>query len=103
MFPVQFTSGLDCQLFISVTDRLSDLSPCRKYEEIFPPELNEFVYVTDSTYTKRQLVQMEHVFLRVLAFRMTAPTANQFLRLFMSVHSVCSTTENLALVSEINH
>ncbi|XP_076606920.1 cyclin-A1 [Chaetodon auriga] len=68
-----------------------------KYEEIFPPELNEFVYSTDSTYTKKQLIRMEHAFLRVLAFKMAAPTTNQFLHLFMSVHCVCATTENLAL------
>lgn len=80
-----------------------DLSPCRKYEEIFPPELNEFVYTTDNTYTKKQLVRMEDVFLRVLAFKMAAPTTNQFLRLFMSIHSVCANTKNLALVSRINN
>ncbi|KAM7398162.1 hypothetical protein PAMA_006178 [Pampus argenteus] len=74
-----------------------------KYEEIFPPELNEFVYITDSTYSKMQLVRMEHVFLRVLAFNMAAPTTNQFLRLFMSIHSVCANTENLALyVAELS-
>ncbi|KAM7374486.1 hypothetical protein PAMP_007141 [Pampus punctatissimus] len=74
-----------------------------KYEEIFPPELNEFVYITDSTYTKMQLVRMEYIFLRVLAFKMAAPTANQFLRLFMSIHSVCANTENLALyVAELS-
>ncbi|XP_063751372.1 cyclin-A1 [Eleginops maclovinus] len=67
-----------------------------KYEEICPPELNEFVYTTDSTYTSKQLVSMEHVFLKVLSFRMAAPTTNQFLRLFMSIHSVCTITENLS-------
>ncbi|XP_056265144.1 cyclin-A1 [Pseudoliparis swirei] len=74
-----------------------------KYEEILPPELNEYVYTTDNTYTKQQLVRMEHVFLRVLAFKMVAPTTNQFLRLFMSIHSVCADTENLALyVAELS-
>nr|XP_046267522.1 cyclin-A1 isoform X3 [Scatophagus argus] len=74
-----------------------------KYEEIFPPQLNEFVDTTDRTYTKKQLVRMEHVFLRVLAFRMTVPTVNQFLRLFVSIHSVCGTEENLALyVAELS-
>nr|XP_020476063.1 cyclin-A1 isoform X2 [Monopterus albus] len=74
-----------------------------KYEEIFPPELNEFVYITDSTYTKKQLVRMEHAVLRVLAFKLAAPTTNQFLHLFMSIHSVCVTTENLALyVAELS-
>ncbi|XP_022070058.1 cyclin-A1 isoform X2 [Acanthochromis polyacanthus] len=68
-----------------------------KYEEIIPPELNEFVYITDNTYTKKQLIQMEHVFLRVLDFNMAAPTSNQFLHLFMSIHSVCANTKNIAL------
>uniref|UniRef100_A0A3Q3N147 G2/mitotic-specific cyclin-B2 n=1 Tax=Labrus bergylta TaxID=56723 RepID=A0A3Q3N147_9LABR len=67
-----------------------------KYEEISPPELSEFVYTTDSTYTKKQLVRMEHVFLRVLAFKMAAPTINQFLQLFMSIQPLCANSENLA-------
>ncbi|XP_061596745.1 cyclin-A1-like [Cololabis saira] len=68
-----------------------------KYEEIFVPKLNEFVYITDSTYTRKQLVQMETTLLRVLSFNMSAPTIYQFLRLFISIHSVCPKTENLAL------
>jgi len=28
---------------------------CRKYEEIYPPDVGEFVYVTDDTYTKQQV------------------------------------------------
>ncbi|KAM4620400.1 cyclin-A1 [Polymixia lowei] len=68
-----------------------------KYEEIFPPELGEFVYITDGTYTKKQLIRMEHLFLKVLAFDMTVPTTYQFLRHFVTVQSVCSQTENLAL------
>ena len=80
-----------------------DLSPCRKYEEIFPPELNEFVFATDSTYTKKELIRMEHVLLRVLDFKMAAPTTNQFLHLLMSVQPVSAIAENLALVSKINN
>ncbi|XP_047235911.1 cyclin-A1 isoform X2 [Girardinichthys multiradiatus] len=68
-----------------------------KYEEIFPPELNEFVYITDCTYSKKQLLRMESVLLKMLDFKMAAPTTNQFLRLFISVHPICSTTKNLAL------
>ncbi|XP_028277970.1 cyclin-A1 [Parambassis ranga] len=67
-----------------------------KFEEISPPELNEFVYITDSTYTKTEVLRMEHTLLMVLNYKMAAPTINQFLHLFMSVHSVCATTENLA-------
>lgn len=78
-------------------------SPCRKYEEVVPPELNEFTYITDNTYTKKQLLYMEYIFLKVLAFKMAAPTTNRFLCLFMSIHSVCAITESLALVSKINN
>ncbi|OXB62200.1 hypothetical protein ASZ78_013931 [Callipepla squamata] len=42
-----------------------------KYEEIYPPEVDEFVYITDDTYTKRQLLRMEHLLLKVLAFDLT--------------------------------
>lgn len=74
-----------------------------KFEEIFPPELNEFVYITDSTYTKKQLIRMEHVLLKVLGFRLTAATAKQFLRQFLLVHPVDGTTENLAMyLSELS-
>ncbi|XP_034462748.1 cyclin-A1 [Hippoglossus hippoglossus] len=74
-----------------------------KYEEIYPPKLNDFVYITDSTYTKGQLIRMEHFVFKVLAFKMAAPTMNQFLRLFMSIHPVCANTENLALyVAELS-
>ncbi|XP_060942372.1 cyclin-A1 [Limanda limanda] len=74
-----------------------------KYEEIYPPRLNDFVYITDSTYTKWQLIRMEHFILKVLAFKMAAPTMNQFLRLFMTVHPVSANTENLALyVAELS-
>ena len=30
-----------------------------KYEEIYPPDLRDFVYVTDKAYTKRQILKME--------------------------------------------
>lgn len=78
----------------------ADLSLCRKYEEIDPPEVDDFVYVTDSTYSRKVLLRMEHVFLRVLGFKMTAPTVYQFVRQLVSIQSVCRRTENLTLVSK---
>lgn len=30
-----------------------------KYEELFPPEIKDFVYITDDTYTKKQILDME--------------------------------------------
>lgn len=31
-----------------------------KYEEIYAPEVNDFVYITDNAYTKQQIFQMEN-------------------------------------------
>ncbi|XP_069323434.1 cyclin-A1 [Eulemur rufifrons] len=67
-----------------------------KYEEIYPPEVDEFVYITDDTYTKRQLLRMEHLLLKVLAFDLTVPTTNQFLLQYLRRQGVCVRTANLA-------
>lgn len=32
-----------------------DYSFSRKYEEIYPPDVGEFAYITDDTYTKQQV------------------------------------------------
>jgi len=50
-----------------------------KYEEIYPPDVGEFVYITDDTYNKRQVLRMEHLVLKVLGFDLSGPTANVFL------------------------
>ncbi|XP_066477352.1 cyclin-A1 [Tiliqua scincoides] len=67
-----------------------------KYEEIYPPEIEEFVYITDDTYTKKQLLRMEHLLLKVLAFDLTVPTINQFLLQYLQRHGVSLKTENFA-------
>ncbi|XP_069496765.1 cyclin-A1 [Ambystoma mexicanum] len=67
-----------------------------KYEEIYPPEVDEFVYITDDTYTKKQLLRMEHLLLKVLAFDLTVPTTNQFLLQYLQRHGVCVKTEYFA-------
>lgn len=71
----------------------------RKYEEVYPPEVEEFAYITDDTYTKKQLLRMEQHLLRVLAFDMTAPTVHQFLMQYTLEEHICARTVNLALVS----
>ncbi|XP_061484386.1 cyclin-A1 isoform X2 [Rhineura floridana] len=67
-----------------------------KYEEIYPPEVEEFVYITDDTYTKKQMLRMEHLLLKVLAFDLTVPTINQFLFQYLQQHGVSVKTENFA-------
>ncbi|TQD99660.1 hypothetical protein C1H46_014718 [Malus baccata] len=53
-----------------------------KYEEIVAPEVEQFCYITDNTYTKKEVLQMESSVLNHLKFEMTAPTALCFLRRF---------------------
>jgi len=53
-----------------------------KYEEIYPPEVTEFVYITDDTYTKKQVLRMEHLVLKVLNFDLAIPSALTFANLF---------------------
>lgn len=72
---------------------------CRKFEEIYPPEVAEFVYITDDTYTKKQVLRMEHLVLKVLSFDLAAPTINQFLTHYFLQHSVNKQVESLAMVS----
>ena len=56
-----------------------------KYEEIYPPELKDFVYITDRAYTKEDVLQMEFRILSVLQFDLTFPTALRFLERFTKV------------------
>ncbi|NXL06231.1 CCNB1 protein, partial [Mesembrinibis cayennensis] len=51
-----------------------------KYEEVFPPHIGDFAYVTDNTYTKFQICQMEMKILRALNFCLGRPLPPHFLR-----------------------
>lgn len=54
-----------------------------KYEEICAPQVEEFCYITDNTYVKEEVLQMESGVLNYLKFEMTAPTAKCFMRRFV--------------------
>lgn len=68
-----------------------------KFEEIYPPEVAEFVYITDDTYTKKQVLRMEHLVLKVLSFDLAAPTINQFLTQYFLHQPVSKQVKNLAM------
>ncbi|KAG6497681.1 cyclin-A1-4-like [Zingiber officinale] len=59
-----------------------------KYEEICAPQVEEFCYITDNTYFKDEVLQMETEVLKYLKFEMTAPTAKCFLRRFIRAAQV---------------
>ena len=54
-----------------------------KYEEIWAPEVRDFVYISDKAYTKEQILAMEKLILNTLKFDLTVPTANTFLCRFL--------------------
>jgi len=41
-----------------------------KYNEIYAPELKDFVYVTDNAYSKHQVLEMEARILQALNFEL---------------------------------
>ncbi|NWY17288.1 CCNA2 protein, partial [Aphelocoma coerulescens] len=68
-----------------------------KFEEIYPPEVAEFVYITDDTYTKKQVLRMEHLILKVLSFDLAAPTINQFLTQYFLHQQTDAKVESLSM------
>lgn len=49
-----------------------------KYEEIWAPEVRDFVYISDRAYSRDQILAMEKAMLNTLRFRLTVPTAAAF-------------------------
>ncbi|KAK8451794.1 hypothetical protein SEVIR_5G005850v4 [Setaria viridis] len=60
-----------------------------KYEEICAPQVEEFCYITDNTYFRDEVLEMEASVLNYLKFEMTAPTAKCFLRRFARAAQAC--------------
>ncbi|KAJ8340476.1 hypothetical protein SKAU_G00351090 [Synaphobranchus kaupii] len=51
-----------------------------KYEEMYAPEIGDFVYISDNAFTKAQIREMEMLILRDLDFRLGRPLPLHFLR-----------------------
>ncbi|KAG7468031.1 hypothetical protein MATL_G00138430 [Megalops atlanticus] len=51
-----------------------------KYEEMYAPEVGDFVYITDNAFTKAQIREMETMILRELNFQLGRPLPLHFLR-----------------------
>lgn len=58
-----------------------------KYEEIYAPEIRDFIYMTDKAYTKEQILTMERDILQSLHFSITAPSIYRFLERFNKLSS----------------
>ncbi|ALC42288.1 CycB [Drosophila busckii] len=51
-----------------------------KYEELFPPVISDFVFITDDTYTARQICLMELKILKAIDMNLSRPLPLHFLR-----------------------
>jgi len=99
-------------LGISIIDRFLSMKPiardilqlvgitsmliASKYEEIYSPECNDFVYISDGAYTKQQILHMEQNILNTLNFNITHPSSLHFLRRYSkaggsdyTLHTIC--------------
>ncbi|XP_022680676.1 cyclin-A1-3 isoform X1 [Setaria italica] len=60
-----------------------------KREEICAPQAEEFCYITDNTYIRDEVLEMEASVLNCLKFETSAPTAKCFLRRFLHAARAC--------------
>ena len=67
-----------------------------KYEEMTPQTVDEFVYITDNTYDRAEVLDMERKILVLLKFELTAVTSITFLRRYCKMLSLDTTTRHLA-------
>lgn len=57
-----------------------------KIEEIYPPKLQEFAYVTDGACSEEEILQMELMVLKGLNWGLSPMTANSWMRLYMQIN-----------------
>ena len=67
-----------------------------KHEEIYPPEVLDFVYICADTYTRHEILACESHVLNTLHFRLCAPHSWHFLLHFTAIAQLPPTTTLLA-------
>ena len=67
-----------------------------KYEEIWPPQIKDYVYMCDKAYRANQIVEMEIDMLTVLDFNVDFISAHCFLERYRIMVRVDDTTFHMA-------
>ena len=56
-----------------------------KYEEIYPPIVKDFVYITDNAYTKAEILDTERQILQTLDFNISINSSFRFLERYCKI------------------
>jgi cyclin B len=75
---------------------VSALLLASKYEEIYPPELRDLVYITDRAYNKQEILEMESDIVNTLHYNLTVPTVHSFLCRYLKAAHADRTLVQLA-------
>ena len=67
-----------------------------KYEEIYPPLLKDFIYISENAYTANEILDMEKKILFSLDFDISLTTAYRFLERFAKLTKIDDVTFFLA-------
>lgn len=59
-----------------------------KYEEIYAPEVRDFVYISDKAYTREEILKMEGLMLNALRFQLSFPTVYVFVKRYGKVAGI---------------
>lgn len=68
-----------------------------KYEEIYPPEIQDFRTLSENSFTKEEILRMEQAILKSLAFYLNVPTSFRFLQLFSRQIEASTKMNNLGM------
>ena len=67
-----------------------------KYEEIYPPEVKDCVYITDYAYDRQEVLAMETMILNKLEYKVCIPTGYHFLIRYLNSIQASDRTRHLA-------
>lgn len=67
-----------------------------KFEELYPPQIHDFVHVTDKAYTTEEVIRMEVSMLTALDFVICRPTAVHFMERYQCVNGCSEAHRDLA-------
>jgi cyclin B len=67
-----------------------------KYEEVYPPQIKDFVYVTDKAYSREDILKMEVSMLTALQFKICRPTSINFLERYQLINGCTDAHRDLA-------